>query len=90
MKEYIELMLKQMADDFNRYSKSVALSYAEENKEVLNWNLGRMGCVEEYMNELARLMDVKLKYGYGFEVYEREEKREQEIKYRTVEIVKEG
>lgn len=90
MNENIELMLKQMADDFNRYSRSFALSYAEENKEVLNWNLGRMGCVEEYMNELARVMGVKLKYGHGFEVHRRGQVWEKELKYRTVEIVKEG
>lgn len=92
MNEKMELLLEQMVDDFNLYSKSVALSCAEdkEDKEFLNWNLGRMGCVEEYMNELARVMGVKLKYGHGFEVYRREENREQEIQYRTVEIVKEG
>lgn len=86
----MERMLAKMVDDFNRYSKSVALSYAEENKEALNWSLGRMGCVEEYMNELARVMGVKLKYGHGFEVHRRGEKWEKELKYRTVEIVKEG
>ena len=89
MNKYIESMLKQMVDDFNHYSRSVALSHAEENKEVLNWNLGRMGCVEEYMNELARVMGVELKYGWDFEVYGRGEGR-YDIKYRTVEIVKEG
>lgn len=89
MNEKMELLLEQMVDDFNRYSRSFALSCAED-KEFLQWNLGNMNSIGEYMVELARLVDVKLKYGYGFEVYERWEKREQEIKYRTVEIVKEG
>lgn len=89
MNENIELMLKQMADDFNRYSRSFALSCAED-KEFLQWNLGNMNSIGEYMVELARLIGVELKYGYDFEVYEREENREQEIKYRTVEIVQEG
>lgn len=92
MNEKMERMLEQMVDDFNLYSKSVALSCAEdkENKEFLQWNLGNMNSIEEYMVELARLIGVELKYGYDFEVYEREENREQEIQYRTVEIVKEG
>ena len=90
MNEKMERMLAKMVDDFNRYSKSVALSYAEENKEVLNWNLGRMGCVEEYMNELARVMGVKLKYKFDVHVYGRGEKLERKLKYRAVEIVKEG
>lgn len=92
MNKYIESILKQTADDFNRCSKSVALSCAEdkEDKEFLQRNLGKMNCLEEYLVEFAKMMGVELKYGWDFEVYGRGEKREQEIKYRTVEIVKEG
>ena len=95
MNKYIESILKQTADDFNRCSKSVALSCAEdkedkEDKEFLQWNLGKMNCLEEYLVEFAKMMGVELKYGWDFEVYGRGEKWEKELKYRTVEIVKEG
>ena len=92
MERMLEQMLEQMVDDCNRYSKSAILSCAEdkENKEFLQWTLGKMNCVEEYMVELAKVMGVKLKYGHGFEVYRRGQKWEKELKYRTVEIVKEG
>lgn len=92
MNKYIESMLKKMVDDFNRYSKTAILSCAEdkEDKEFLQWNLGKMNCLEEYLVEFAKMMGVELKYGWDFEVYGRGEKWEQELKYRTVEIVKEG
>ncbi len=92
MNENIELMLKQMADDFNRHSRSFALNYEEgkEDEGFLQWNLGNMNSIEEYMVELARLMGVELKYGWDFEVYGLGEKWERKIKYRAVEIVKEG
>lgn len=91
MNEKMELLLEQMVDDFNLYSKSVAWSCAEgEESRFLQWSLGKISGVEEYMVVLARLMGVKLKYGWGFEVYGRGEKWEQELRYRTVEIVKEG
>ena len=88
----MEWMLEKMVDDFNCYSKSVAWSCAEgeESRDFLQWNLGKISGVEEYMVVLARLMGVKLDYKYGVCVFGRGEKWEKELKYRTVEIVKEG
>ena len=95
MNEKMERMLEKMVDDFNKYSELVALRYIrrEESKyaeRLLQRSIGRRECIEEYMKGLADLMGVKLKYGHGFEVYGRGEEWEQEIKYRTVEVVKEG
>ena len=92
MNETMEWMLKQMVDDFNCYSKTAILSCAEgeKSRDFLQWTLGEMNCVEEYMVELAKVMGVKLDYKYGVCVFGRGEKWEKELKYRTVEIVKEG
>lgn len=90
MNEKMERMLERMVDNFNFYSRTVAWSCAEDKEELRQWYLGKMNCIEEYMEELAKVMGVKLKYGWGFEVYGRGEKWEQELRYRTVEIVKEG
>ena len=90
MNEKMERMLERMVDNFNLYSRSVAWGCAEDKEELRQWYLGKMNCIEEYMEELAKVMGVKLKYGHGFEVYRRGEKWEKELKYRTVEIVKEG
>lgn len=91
MNEKMERMLAKMVDDFNCYSKSVAWSCAEgEESRFLQWSLGKISGVEEYMVVLARLMGVKLKYGWDFGVYGRGQAWEQEFKHRTVEIVKEG
>lgn len=85
MNEKMERMLAKMVDDFNRYSKLVTSGY----EQSFQWCMGNMNSIEEYMVELAGLMGVELKYGWDFEVYGRGEGR-YDIKYRTVEIVKEG
>ncbi|PNH18653.1 hypothetical protein B6K86_08635 [Lachnospiraceae bacterium] len=91
MNEKMELLLEQMVDDFNHYSRSVALSRADDKDEgTLQWNRGSLDRVEDYMEGLAHLMGVKLKYKFDVHVYGRGEKWEQELKYGTVEIVKEG
>lgn len=92
MNEKMELLLEQMVDDFNHYSRSVALIRAEnkEDEGTLQWNRGSLDRVEDYMEGLANLMGVKLKYKFDVHVYGRGQKWEQELKYGTVEIVKEG
>lgn len=89
------VLLEQMIDDFNRYSKLVTFRYAQSKEakcgeRVFQWNLGKMSCIEEYMEELAKVMGVKLKYKFDVHVYGRGQKWEQELNYRAVEIVKEG
>ena len=90
MNEKMELLLKQMVDDFNRYSRSVALSRAEDKEDegTIQRTIGMKICTEGFMRDLANLMGVRLKYKFDVHVYRRGEKWEQELKYGTVEIVK--
>ena len=90
MNEKMELLLEKMVDDFNEYSELVALSYAEDKEDEELRYMGKMDCIEEYLLDLANLMGVKLKYKFDVHVYGRGEKLERKLKYRTVEIVKEG
>lgn len=75
-------LLEQLIDDFNEYSKWVTLGCAQSKdgngEKIFQWYSGNMNCIEEYMEGLANLMGVKLIY------------ISHDIRYRTVEIVKEG
>ncbi len=95
MNEKMERMLEQLVKEFNELSEWVVWGYEQKERGrcdegLFQRTIGMKLCVEGFMKDLADLMGIKLKYGWDFEVYGRGEKWEQEFKYRTVEIVKEG
>lgn len=87
----------QLEEDYNSYSELVALNWAklkeatkaseieyiEENKE---WNSGQLFRIKEYLEQLAPVAGVSLRYEckehtFGFDDWQRV------IEYKTVEVV---
>ncbi len=83
-------ILEKLVEDFNNYSELVALNYAKlkEGKcdeGALEWNRGSLNKIEEYMEEFAATLNVKLEYEckehtFGFDDWKRK------LEYRTVKI----
>lgn len=86
-------MLKKLVSDYNDYSAFVAFN-REQMKEnncdetTLQWNREHMYCIETYMEELAVLMGVKLKFDYGFHEYASDD-CQRYLEYRTASIEEE-
>lgn len=83
-------IIKRLVSDFNEYSELVALNYAKQaegkcDEGILQWNRGHLYCIEDYLESLAKGMNVTLtweckEHSFGFDDWKRT------LEYRTVSI----
>ena len=86
MKKY----LFKLIEDYNTYSELVALCYAKKKEgkcteETLQWNRGHFHRIEDYLNDLANDMGVKITYTCGPHTFGYDDWK-RELEYVTADI----
>lgn len=83
-------LITKLIEDFNSYSELVALNYAKKkegkcDESLLQWNRGSLNKIEEYLNTVAEMCGIKLRFEcreheFGFDDWKRT------LEYRTVKV----
>lgn len=66
IKEKMRELLNKMVEEYNTFSQVVAFhAYYEDGESAYQWETGYLKATEEYMEKLAELLGIKLRYEFS-------------------------